>query len=282
MSLAWRPLRLMLMLMWLVPFGLWAESASAQPAGALEAFDAIVEQPQWQAHFDQLGAVGTIVVVDARSDAVRWQAFNSGRAVQRYSPASTYKIPHTLLALQAGVVADEFEVFVWQGEPSSIAAQRQVQSLRSAMRESTVWVYRRLAAALDEPQLADVLARSNYGNADPSGTARDYWLKDGALAISALEQVEFLRQLYANRLPFDLAHQRLVKDLIIVGAGRDWILRAKTGWDGAVGWWVGWVETPRGPVFFALNLDTPAGAAELPKREALGRAVLKAIDALAD
>ena len=30
--------------------------------------------------------------------------------------------------------------------------------------------------------------------------------------------------------PFKVEHQRLVKDIMIVEAGRDWILRAKTGW----------------------------------------------------
>ena len=31
----------------------------------------------------------------------------------------------------------------------------------------------------------------------------------------------------------------------------------KTGWEGRHGWWVGWVEWSAGPVFFALNIDTP-------------------------
>jgi beta-lactamase class D len=79
-------------------------------------------------------------------------------------------------------------------------------------------------------------------------------------------------------------HQRLVKDVLIVEAGRDWILRAKTGWqarfDPQVGWWIGWVERTEGPVFFALNIEMPNQGADLPKREAIARAVLRSIDAL--
>ena len=60
-----------------------------------------------------------------------------------------------------------------------------------------------------------------------------FWL-DGALRISAMEQVDFLRKLYRNELPFKVEHQRLVKDIMIVEAGRDWILRAKTGWQARV------------------------------------------------
>ena len=53
---------------------------------------------------------------------------------------------------------------------------------------------------------------------------------------------------------------------MIVEAGRNWILRAKTGWEGRMGWWVGWVEWPTGPVFFALNIDTPNRMDDLFKR----------------
>ena len=41
-----------------------------------------------------------------------------------------------------------------------------------------------------------------------------------------------------------------------------WTLRAKTGTalagNRGLAWYVGWVETPQGPVYFALNLDVDA------------------------
>ena len=98
------------------------------------------------------------------------------------------------------------------------------------------------------------------------------------------EQVAFLQKLYRNALPFRVEHQRLVKDVMIVEAGRTWILRAKTGWAARakpqVGWWVGWVEWPEGPVFFAINIDMPNGADDLTKRERIARDVLRSIGAL--
>ena len=72
----------------------------------------------------------------------------------------------------------------------------------------------------------------------------------------------------------------MVKYIMITEAGRNWILRAKTGWEGRFGWWVGWVEWPTGPVFFALNIDTPNRTDDLFKREAIVRAILHSIDAL--
>lgn len=47
-----------------------------------------------------------------------------------------------------------------------------------------------------------------------------------------------------------------------------------------MGWWAGWVEWPTGPVFFALNIDTPNRAGDLAKREQIARAILHSIDAL--
>ena len=240
------------------------------------------ERPDWAQLFAEAGVRGTVAVIDERSGA-RW-VHDERRAATRYLPASTFKIPHTLFALDAGIVADEFQRFVWDGEVRSIRSWNRDHDLRSAMRNSVVWVYQDFARAIGEDNERRYLEEIAYGNADPGGGVDRFWL-DGALRISALGQLEFLQRLYRNDLPFRVAHQRLVKDLIIVEAGRDWILRAKTGWQARfepnTGWWVGWVEHPAGAVFFALNIDMPGGAADAPKREQLARAVLQSLGALA-
>jgi beta-lactamase class D len=250
----------------------------AAPAAGAEAWP---ERDDWAPFFAAAGVQGTIAVVDERSGA-RW-VHHSPRAAQRFLPASTFKIPHALFALESGVVRDEFQVFTWDGRARSISSWNADQDLRSSMRHSVVWVYEEIARAIGEAREREYLARAGYGNVDPSGGIERFWL-DGALRISAVEQVEFLQRLHRNALPFQREHQRLVKDLIIVEAGRDWILRAKTGWQARlepqVGWWVGWVEHADGAVFFALNIDMPNEGADLAKREAVARAVLRSIDAL--
>lgn len=147
------------------------------------------------------------------------------------------------------------------------------------MRGSVVWVYQWFHSQIGEQAAKGYLEKADYGNKDPSGGKDGYWL-DGNIRIDAFEQIQFLQKLHANALPFKLEHQRLVKDIIIVEAGKDWILRAKTGWEGRFGWWVGYVEWPNGPVFFALNIDTPNRLEDLPKREAITRQVLQSISAL--
>ena len=97
------------------------------------------------------------------------------------------------------------------------------------MRNSTVWVYQLFAKEIGEDKARSYLKKINYGNADPTTKSGDYWI-DGNLSISAYEQIAFLKSLYRNELPFKVEHQRLVKDIMVVEAKRDWILRAKTGW----------------------------------------------------
>lgn len=241
------------------------------------------ERPDWAAIFEAANADGTVAVLDQRGGGDRHLTHNAERAAQRYIPASTFKVPHALFALDAGVVRDEFEIFEWDGEKRWLEAWNRDQNLRSSMRNSVVWVYQRFAHQIGEAREREYMESIDYGNANPSGGLDRFWL-DGDLKISAIEQVEFLRKLYYNELPFSVEHQRLVKDVMINEAGPDWILRAKTGWQARIepniGWWVGWVEWPDGPVFFALNISMPHGSKDAPKRTQIAREVLQSMGAL--
>ncbi|ALO36358.1 class D beta-lactamase [Colwellia sp. MT41] len=233
----------------------------------------------WGKYFKKYNAKGTIVILDQRANQEQSWVFDQKRAQQRYSPASTYKIPHTLFALDAGLVKDEWQVFPWDGVKRAYSPHNRDQNLRSAMRNSAVWVYDIFAKQLGKKKSGNYLKKIAYGNADPSTAQGSYWI-EGKLAVSAHEQIEFLQRLYKNELPFKVEYQLLVKDLMVIAAKRTWILRAKTGWQGRHGWWVGWVEWPNGPVFFALNIDTPDGMSDLYKRQAIVRDILMSIEAL--
>ncbi len=248
-------------------------------ANSVVAQQDIVSRPDWSQYFEKYSATGTLVVIDERESTTIRYTYNIPRAKQRFSPASTYKIPHTLFALDAGLVTDEFQVFEWDGVERSYMPHNQDQNLRSAIRNSALWVFEIFAKRLGEEKAKAYLSKINYGNEDPSTDAGAYWV-EGNLAISAVEQVAFLQRFYRNELPFAVEHQLLLKDMLINRAEKDWILRAKTGWQGAHGWWVGWVELVEGPVFFALNIDTPNGMADTYKREAIAIEILQSLEVL--
>lgn len=234
-------------------------------------------RPEFARLFEAAEVAGTLVVIDTRSGVDSTLVHDPFRAALRLSPASTYKIPHSLFALDAGLVRDEFQVFKWDGIQRAIPAWNRDQTLRSAVRDSAVWVFEGFARQLGTAREETYMKKIGYGNCLAAGK-NPFWV-EGDLAISAQEQIDMLRALYRNELPFALEHQLLVKDVLVNEAGSHWILRAKSGWSGRVGWWVGWMEFPQGPVFFALNIDTPRRAFDLPKRIDIVRGALRSIDA---
>ena len=76
-------------------------------------------KPDWADFFAAAQVDGTIIILDQRSQPATQFVYQPERAATRYSPASTFKIPHTLFALDAGVVRDAQQVFKWDGVPRS-------------------------------------------------------------------------------------------------------------------------------------------------------------------
>ena len=95
--------------------------------------------------------------------------------------------------------------------------------IRLRLQTTTVWVYEVFAQRLGDARETAYMRKIGYGNA-VAGGSKPFWV-EGDLAISANEQISFLRRLYRNELPFKVEHQRLVKDVMVNEAGRDWILR---------------------------------------------------------
>ena len=105
----------------------------------------------------------------------------------RVSPQSTFKIPHALAALDAGVLADADTSFAYDGSAQPYEAWRRDQTLASAMRFSVVWYFQRVAEKLGEVREREYVRRFEYGNADSSSGLTSFWL-GGSLTISPEEQ----------------------------------------------------------------------------------------------
>ncbi|GFE66082.1 penicillin-binding transpeptidase domain-containing protein [Litoreibacter roseus] len=203
----------------------------------------------------------TMVVVRL-SDGRHWIS-NVGRATTRFIPASTSKIPHTLIALEIGVV-DTDTIIEWDGKRRWLDSWNKDQTLPSAYRNSAVWAYQHFARQIGHQTMAAWITRFDYGNHDIGSDENltTYWLR-GPLEISASEQIDFLSKLAEQSLP--LSNQTYAKALEIMMAdnGADWTLYAKTGWHYDetgmdIGWYVGWVDRAGDRYAFALNMDMPS------------------------
>lgn len=206
--------------------------------------------------FTAWSAKGTLRI-ERLSDGTAW-VHNPQRAAEHHFPASTFKILHSLIALQTGVVSNEDEIIPWDGVTRDIAVWNKDQSLRDAVRNSSVPAFVEIARRIGVKRLSEQVHRAGYGNQQVGHTTDRFWLR-GPLKISADEQIGFLKRLHSRQLPFDPAIQETVIDIITEREGDDWVLRAKTGWEVAsnpgIGWFVGWLETPYDNHFFALNID---------------------------
>lgn len=218
------------------------------------------------------------------SDNKIWVS-HEDRAKTRYSPASTSKIPHTLIALETGYSKPD-TLFKWDGRERTFKSWNQDQTLTTAYKRSAVWVYQDITEGLGADVMRSGLAQFNYGNYD-IGTAETltrYWLT-GPLKISASEQIEFLTQLTQKRLALSQETYDMAWPIFKNEVKGTHTLYAKTGWmhdENAmdIGWFVGWVETdnPSDTYVFALNMDMPHQG-DQKKRKPIVMEALKAIGA---
>ena len=253
---------------------LLAAFARAEPAPTVD--------PALAAPFAARQVSGVFAALDARTGTIVTN--DPARAATRFLPCSTFKIPNSLIALECGAVESVDTVIPWDGVERWNKAWNRDFTMREALPRSTVWFYQELARRIGPERMQEWLQRLNYGNADLSGGIDRFWL-DGALRISALEQLDFLRRFRDHQLPFRPAVQAAVLEILISDQRDGWVLRGKTGTalegDRGLGWYVGWVETAQGPVYFALNLDTDrAGALDPRPRKQIAYEALVHLGAL--
>lgn len=213
---------------------------------------------------------GTFVTYDPAED--RFVVLNAERAATRFVPASTFKIPNSLIALEIGAVKDAHEMFRYDGKPRAVAAWQKDMTLLEAVTASNVPVFQEIARRVRLETYRTWLARLDYGNRAVGDNVERFWLA-GPLLISPVEQARFLARLAEQRLPMGARSQTIVRDMVRIEEKSGRVLFAKTGWSGKIGWWAGWVEQGARKTAFALNMDM-SRIEEAPKRISLGKELL--------
>ena len=147
------------------------------------------------------------------------------------------------------------------------------------MRYSVVPVFQQIANRIGAERMKQFVDAFDYGNRDIGGALDRFWL-DGALRISALEQIAFLQRFHREDLPVSKRSLTLVKDIVPEEKTEDAVIRYKTGAVGkdgklVFGWLVGYAERGEAVSFFAMNLDIH-GAPHLAQRLAMTRVAAQA------
>lgn len=232
-------------------------------------------RPDFEKYFEGFDE-GAFVLYDQAGS--RYIRYNPDRCAERFIPASTFKIMNSLIGLESGVIPDESYVIQWDGTHYDFAEWNKDHTLKTAFQNSVVWYYQEIARRLGQEKMQQYVDAAHYGNQDISGQIDTFWL-EGGLRISADEQIEFLKRLHDDDLPFSQRSMDIVKDIMIIEETDDYVFRGKTG-TGAritphVGWFVGYLETSDNVYFFATNIALRTVEGNIGKAREITQAILR-------
>lgn len=238
-----------------------------------------MKQIDLKKYFDEYGVEGCYVLFDQSNDF--FICYNPVRCDSGFIPASTFKIPNSVIALEEKVVQDTSRVFEWDGREWPNKSWNHDQTLRSAFKYSCIWVYFYIAEKVGIEKYDQYLGSFNYGNMNLTGPPTRFWLA-GELRISAFQQVEFLRKFYNYELNISNESVDMVKDMIILEETVDYKLSGKTGGseisdDDYIMWLVGFIELDKDVYFYAMNYTTDDFSKTQNARYDITRNILRSI-----
>ena len=221
-------------------------------------FSQNVIEKNFKVQFDKYGVNGCFVLFNqADNEFVR---YNSSLCDSGYIPASTFKIPNALIALEKGVVKDTNQIIKWDGHEWPNTSWNQDQTLKTAMKYSCVWVYSKFAEQIGINTYYRYIKEFDYGNKILTGQPTRFWLA-GLLRISANQQIEFLTKFYNYNLPISRQSIDIVKNILVLEKTDSYKLSGKTG-GGMLNdkeyimWLVGYLEKDNKTFYYALNFKT--------------------------
>lgn len=213
----------------------------------------------------------TVILDEVSGDVLH----RDGSCDDRFTPASTFKLPLALMGYDTGILIDAHTPS-WDYKPEFKRGEREQKTTDPMIweKDSIVWYSQEITRRLGNDRFSDYVLKFDYGNKDISGDPgknnglTDSWLTS-SLAISADEQAAFLRRALSGQLP--LSEGSLDMMLAIVPhfeTADGWDVQGKTGsgWlkdkagkpdrNRPLGWFVGWaVKDERRVVFARLNID---------------------------
>jgi beta-lactamase class D len=238
----------------------------------------IKDHPEWEQRFKAQGISNACFMLrDHVHESVHF--YNKDRCLQRFMPASTFKIFNAMVALETGIAHDETLIIPWDSVTRGIPEWNKTMNMREAFKVSNVPYFQELARRVGAQNYQHYMDTVKYGNQKMGAKVDSFWL-DHSLQISADEQVGFLKRLYFEELPFTLRTQTIVRSLMLREDSAGVRLFYKTGWGSTpkgdqLLWVVGFLERQVNvkedkksmnksdvrnyPYIFAMNFEVPKG-----------------------
>lgn len=215
-----------------------------------------IVESQFQKILDSAELNGAILVYDTQEN--KYYSNNFKRAQKGYLPASTFKIPNSIIALETGIVENDSVVFKWDGKKRRLKVWEQDMTFREAFQFSCVPCYQEIARKVGAERMNGYLNKLDYKKMDVDSTNIDMFWLEGTSSINQFQQIDFLKRFYKNKLPISTETTRLMKKIFFIKKNELYSLSGKTGWsisnDTNNGWFVGYIERQNNVYFFATNV----------------------------
>lgn len=234
----------------------------------------IREHKDWGKYFEDKGIKNACFIMrDNNHESVHY--YNRARCLERFLPASTFKVANSMIALETAVASDDQLVIKWDGVARRPEWDKDM-TMREAFKVSCLPYYQEIARRVGPARMKHYIDTMQYGNMKMEGNIDNFWLNN-SLQISPDEEMGLLKRMYFAELPLSERTQRIVKTMMLREQTPQYNLFYKTG-TGIVGdktiyWIVGFAEKivkvkePEGsmnksdvrnyPYFFAENFEMP-------------------------
>jgi beta-lactamase class D len=216
-----------------------------------------IGKPEFGKILDSLKVKGAILIYDIKNKTYYSNDFSWAK--MGIIPASTFKIPNSIIALETGVVKNDSAIFKWNGEKLKFKKWEEDLTFKKAFQVSCVPCYQEVARKIGVKRMKAYLKKLNYpGMVFDTLTIDNFWLQ-GKSKISQMQQIDFLERLYFSKLPVSKRTENIMKDIMLIEKTKSYTLNGKTGWgmrnEINNGWLVGYLETNNSVYFFATNVE---------------------------
>ena len=216
-----------------------------------------ISKSTFQTILDSAKVKGTILIHDLQKDQYFSNDFEWANKGQL--PASTFKIPNSIIALETGVVENDSTLFKWDGEKRALKIWQQDLIFKEAFQFSCVPCYQDVARRVGAQRMNTYLDKLNFGQMQVDSTTIDNFWLTGTSRISPFQQIDFLKRLYTSKLPISKRTETILKRMLLLKQTDAYKYSGKTGWsiDDKHNncWFVGYIEKHGQVFFFATNLE---------------------------
>ncbi|WP_027125401.1 class D beta-lactamase [Gelidibacter mesophilus] len=233
------------------------EKQEAEPLNIDNSVKTHILKPELQAILDSSKVAGSILIYDLNED--RYYSNDFKWASMGHLPASTFKIPNSIIGVETGVIESDSTIFKWDGEKKWSKNWEQDLVLKNAFQWSCVPCYQEVAREIGVKRMNNYVDKLNYGNLTIDALHIDtFWLV-GQSRISQMQQIDFLKRLYNSELPIAGRTEKIMKHIMRIEETDQYKLSGKTGLSNENGhyngWFVGYIEIKSTTYIFATNLE---------------------------